>query len=191
MTLADEFARIKKDHNVAMRARAARAVLGASVLRVFAKDTKADLFEALTSIPVNDLRTVRTEPRFRTWFERQLRVIDRAIAKRNRSNARILPGAKWGHATKVLSLFVREIVSNSRFFGDEDARRLESFLYVPLDSINIGRLRDVGTRLPFSLIREVDTSRKFYQTQDLLRDEARHVGVPRIWFDDNWAIRDR
>ena len=27
------------------------------------------------------------------------------------------------------------------------------------------------------------------RAQDLLEREARRVGVPRVWFDDNWAVR--
>lgn len=189
MGLADEYARIKRTHRDAVQVRAARVVLGASVLRVFAPNTKQDLFESLRAIPIFELRHIRTQRQFRTWFERQLRAVDRAIAKRNSHNDRIQPGAKWGHGTKVLTLFLREIVSHTRLFDDEEGARLELLLYVPLDSINIDRLRDIGAALPFSLIREIDTSRKFYGAQELLEREARRVGVPRVWFDDNWAVR--
>ena len=65
-------------------------------------------------------------------------------------------------------MFLREIVSHTRLFDDEEGARLEPLLYVPLDSINIDRLRDIGAALPFLLIREIDTSRKFYGAQELL-----------------------
>jgi hypothetical protein len=188
--LVTEFRRLGREHAHALQSRAARVVLGASVTRVFVKETKEDLFKALSAVPVSAIRSVRTDRQFKAWFEQQLTVVHRAISKRNRTNKRILPGARWGHASKVLTIFVREVVSHSSLLTDKERHRLEPFLFVPLDSINIKRLHKLGVRLPFSLIREIDTAEKFYKVQDLLGRAAASVGVPRVWFDDNWAARE-
>jgi len=43
--------------------------------------------------------------------------------------------------------------------------------------------------LPFKAIKEIDTTEKFYDVQELLGEAAAKVGVPRVWFDDNWGDR--
>jgi hypothetical protein len=190
MPLLAEYERLRSDHRKAMQHRIARTTLGSSVMRVFARGTRPDLIAAFTSIPVAELRAVPDEDAFRPWFERHLAATAGAISRRNAKNRRIQPGARWGHGTKVLTIFLREMVAHSRFFRDEEVKRIEPLLYVPLDSITMGRLRDLGIRLPFKRIREIDSARKFYDVQDALGAAAGQVGVPRVWFDDNWGDRD-
>jgi len=88
------------------------------------------------------------------WFDIQLDRLARAIKPLNSRNHRIAPGEKWGHATKILTLFVRDLVLKSRYFHDKDAKRIPQFLHAPIDGIVIKRLRKLGVRLPFSKIKE-------------------------------------
>lgn len=141
-------------------------------------------------VPVGELRAIRTEEEFRPWFERHLAVLTLAILRKNAGNERVQPGVKWGHATKVQTIFLREMVSHTRLFAQRDVDRLERLLYVPLDSITMKRLRDLGQRLPFRRIKDIDTAKKFYDVQDALGEAARKAGAPRVWFDDNWGDRD-
>jgi hypothetical protein len=164
-------------------------VLGPSVVRVYRKGSNKSLFPVLVDIPVDELGEVRAPEQFRTWFEAQLEVLAAAIDRLNQGNDKIYPGYKWGHATKVLTLYLREIVLNSRYFKDAEADRLAVFLYIPIDDIAMKRLTKLGYRLPFSAIKQIDTPEKFYRTQEILRQAAARVGVPRIWFDDNWGDR--
>jgi hypothetical protein len=106
---------------------------------------------------------------------------------RNGDNPRVQPGLRWGHATKLLSLTVAGIVVGSRFFSDAEVDRIQPWLYCPIDSRIIQRLKDLGYAPPFERIKEIDSAEKFYSTQELLGASARQVGVPRILFDDNWA----
>ena len=103
----------------------ARTTLGASVLRVFAEGTRQDLTDAFVRIPVGELRDLSDEATFRPWFEHRLEATARAIARRNAKNARVQPGAKWGHGTKVLTIFLREMVAHSRFFRDDEVEKIE------------------------------------------------------------------
>jgi hypothetical protein len=107
-----------------------------------------------------------------------------------RWHAGLQAGAKWGHSTKVLTIFLREMVSHTRLFRDDEVPRIERLLYVPLDSITMERLRALKMRLPFKRIREIDTAKKFYDVQTALGAAAREAGVPRVWFDDNWSDRE-
>lgn len=94
-----------------------------------------------------------------------------------------------GTFCKVLSLYLRDLVLHTRYFTDAQACAMSDWLYVPIDSILIERLRSLGVNIPFRQIREVDSEGKFYEVQKLLADAAAKVGVPRVWFDDNWADR--
>lgn len=167
----------------------ARVTLGGSVIRVFEPGTKSDLLLALANLPIDDLPDI-SDVEFKHWFECQLAVIAKCINKRNKNNTRVQPGYKWGHATKVLTIYLREMVSHSRYFGDADAQRIEHLLYCPIDRITIASLKAVGHRpTGFERIKEIDTPRKFYGVQELLGRVAKQLDVPRVWFDDGWGDR--
>ncbi len=86
----------------------------------------------------------------------------------------------------MLSLFVRDLVLFSRYFTEDEARRIEPWLYCPIDRIVMDRLRRVGFNPGVSTIREVDEA-VFWSIQDGLSMAANDVGVPRVWFDDVWS----
>ncbi|MHB9075662.1 MAG: hypothetical protein ACYC6G_19325 [Desulfobaccales bacterium] len=189
MNLITEFERIKKDHKQALRRTGARVVLGSSVIRVFQTGTKERLLLLLSGIPVEEMPSINGQKEFRSWFEHWLDVLAQEIKKLNPDNSRIHPGYKWGHATKILTLYIREIVLNSRYFTDAQVQIVAPWLYIPIDNIAMQRLAKLGYPLPFKSIKEIDTPGKFYEVQDLLSQAADEVGVPRIWFDDNWGDR--
>ncbi len=187
--LEDEFERIAAGHRAAHRARAARVVLGPSVVRVFAAGTKPGLQARLEQIPVDDLLTIVDADGFRTWYEEQLQSVATEIRKRDAKRARILPGIKWGHSAKVLSLFLRDLVEQCRYFTDAESRAIVPWLHVPVDSLVMKRLRRCGVALPVQQIKEIATAKQFYAIQDCLEAAAQRAGIPRVWFDDNWAKR--
>ena len=89
----------------------------------------------------------------------------------------------------MLALYCRDIVLRTRYFTEKDVNRLLPWLYVPIDSMVINKLRACGVRLPFTLIKEIDTEHKFFNTQELLGTAAKQVGIARIHFDDVWMDR--
>ena len=189
MELDREFERIKLDHPKALKTTAARVVLGSSVIRVFEKGTKKKLMVVLARIKIDGLYKVRNQRQFKLWFEKELNKVAVAVRKANLANCRIYPGYKWGHSTKILTLYIREMVLKSRYFDDDQVKRIRNWLYIPIDSIAIKRLRELGEKLPFNNIKEIRTSKMFYGTQDVLDKAAVKANVPRIWFDDNWGDR--
>ena len=189
MKLEREFERIKLNHRKALKATAARVVLGPSVVRVFQKGTKNRLMPVLARIDIEGLSRRKNQQQFKLWFEKQLDKVSVAVRKANRANSRIYPGYKWGHSTKILTLYIREMILNSRFFNDSQVRRISKWLYTPIDGIAIKRLRKLGVKLPFKNIKEIRTSEMFYWIQDILGEAAKEAGAPRVWFDDNWGDR--
>jgi len=188
-TLVEEFRGIRKNHKKALQTRVARTILAPSIMRVFQAGTKHVLFDLLSGMDLESLRRLRGEDAFRRWFEDSLARVASRIKKRNPTNDRIYPGDKWGHGAKVLTVFVKNIVFFSRCFNEREIRRIQPWLYAPLDSIVIKRLRRLGVRLPFRHIKEIDSARKFCAVQDELGRAARQARVPRILFDDIWGDR--
>lgn len=188
-SLISEYRRIADQHADADRHFYARAVLGSSVIRVFQKGSKLIMMRALLRLDVASLQNVCNESDFRGLFENQLEYLARSIRRSNRQNSRVKPGLKWGHATKILCLYHRGMVLHSRFFEEHTADRLSDFLFAPIDNIVINRLVKLGYDPGVSNIKSIDTKQKFFKIQDDLRFAAKKVGIPRVWFDDNWGDR--
>jgi hypothetical protein len=189
MSIVTEFERIRREHRQALRHRGARVTLGSSVVRVFTPGTKDKLFPILVEIPLEEMTRLKNQQEFRTWFEHWLEVLAEVIKRHNPHNRKIHPGYNWGHAAKILTLYLREMVLNSRYFSDEEVLGIAPLLYTPIDTIAIRRLTQLGHVPPFRAIREINTPEKFYGVQELLGEGAARVRVPRIWFDDNWGDR--
>jgi hypothetical protein len=91
----------------------------------------------------------------------------------------------------VLALYLRDLVLYSRYFPDADVERIAFWLYCPVDSIVMKRMRELGEKPGVFLISGIDSARKFWHVQDTLGIAAERAGVPRVWFDDNWGDRER
>jgi hypothetical protein len=159
-------------------------------MRVFRGGTRDLLVPGLRDLPVNRLPRLGSQEDYRVWYESSLEVVSSVLEHHNAENPRVNPGLKWGHATKILSIYVAGIVLWSRYFQDAEVRRLEPWLYCPIDSKVMERLEALGTVLGFSRIKDISSPDQFYYVQQALGKAASKVGVPRIWFDDNWALGD-
>ncbi len=186
--LVDEFARIGSVHTEAVVRTVARGALPPSVSRVFAAGTKDAVVELLPSLPIEALRGLASQDDFRAWFVEALQLVAAEILRLNPPQIRrgIHPGYDWGHGTKVLSLFVRDLVLHSRHFSRGDVETLQWWLYCPVDGIVITRLRRLGADPGVRLIREISED-TFWSIQDQLSIAAAEAGVPRVWFDDIWS----
>ena len=191
--LDEEYRRIATAHRAATRHFTARSCIPASVTRVFATGTKAALLPVLAAIPVDELPALGSQVEFRAWFERHLDTVGTAILRLNPPAVRpgIHPGYKWGHATKVLALYLRDLVLFSRYFPDADAERIAFWLYCPVDSVVMKRMRELREQPGVFQISGIDSPARFWRIQDTLGTAAARAGVPRVWFDDNWGDRDR
>ncbi|GMV91860.1 MAG: hypothetical protein AMXMBFR82_16380 [Candidatus Hydrogenedentota bacterium] len=174
------------DEKTAVRQRTAREVLGASVIRVFRKGTRPHLISCLERVKIDGVLALSNEAAFRNWFERELEKVARVIRRHNPNRPQIEPGYKWGHASKILCLYCRDMVLRTRYFSEKDAVRISPWLYVPIDGIVIRQLRECGVALCFRQIREIDRREKFFALQDLLGAAAAEFGKPRVLFDDLW-----
>lgn len=185
--LVENFREIKIRQKDSAIKRTALVTLGASLIRVFEKKTKEDLLEVLGSVPIADLRKINSESKFETFYKLQLNRIERAVLKRNAKNKKLGKGLKWGHCTKVLSIFLREIVLRSRIFPDTRVDQLKPFLYAPLDSKVLRRLRKCGLAKVPHKINKLKTARQFWELQESIRKAAKEAGTFAIYLDDVWV----
>jgi len=189
MTLREEYEQVEIDHRTAILKRVAKVCFSGSTARVLGNSKQ--IKKALGIINVDDLLTLKSEAAFKDWFEKQLAKVVHHIPTETTKDKPISDGARqWGYGAKILNLFLMDAVLHCRHFTDEEADRIQYLLYVPLDSKVINRITERGEELPFEKIKEIDSSKKFYDIQCKLGQNAQQVGIPRIWLDDIWANDD-
>lgn len=94
---------------------------------------------------------------------------------------------RWGHFAKLVNIIIYELVANNEVMTYEEAERLRRLIHLPIDQKVLGLVRRLrpGIRLPRKLL---DMSESEYAAiQRAIRDEARRLGVPAIWFEDAYA----
>ena len=185
--LITKFKELQADERHAMLARQTKAMLGPSVVRVFKKDTKKDVAPALLKLDLLRLERCREQGQFDQFYFSALNKVDAAVLIRNSKNRRIGKGHKWGHAAKVLSLYLRGVVLHTRYFDDKTAGRLKKWLYVPVDRVVIKALRQCDVKLPARSIKGIDSKAKFLKFQKPLTIAAEQAHAARLVFDDVWS----
>ena len=86
------FVAIRDGERHAVKSRSAREVLGSSVIRVFARDTKPVLLEQLLRVDMDMLPLVTSEAAYRGWFIMELDALARVIKRCNPDRPGIYPG---------------------------------------------------------------------------------------------------
>jgi len=195
--LIEEYQRIKDHHRQAIIIRVARVCFSGSTGRVFPKAENKNeksantiMKETMATIDVDTLPAIKTQEVFKEWFEKKLDLVTNVIPVMNSHGKKINDCArKWGYGAKILCLFLRDMIENCQYFNIDEVEETRKCLYVPIDDIIIKKLTECGVTLSFNKIEEIDTPEKFYYVQDILQKVAVEVGVPRVWFDDNWGDR--
>jgi len=185
LALIEEFRRIREGHHDATRRTIARGAIPGSVSRVFVSGSRAKAVDVLESLPVDALIELDNAS-FDDWFAELLPAVASSIQTRSKSGKprRATPGLMWGHPAKVLCIYLRDLVSFSRYFNEADARRAEFLLYCPIDGYVLEQIRELGIDPRADRILDVDSRAKFMAIQNQLAAAAREAKVPRVWFDD-------
>lgn len=185
--LLAEYRRIGEAHKRAIKRTVAEGMLGASILRVFSRGTKDDVVPVLLEIDFDALHAITSQVIFDSWFDAGVSRVAAALRIKNASKRECNPGIEWGHAAKIMSIFVRDIVERTAYFDGSTRDRLMPLLYNPLDSRVFNRLKELGWNGTVNKIKDVAAREDFYGLQETLGRAAREAGVPRVWFDDVWG----
>lgn len=200
MTLEKKFRELKqKDPKSLIIGHVARVCFSGSTVRGLRrpdnnkkKTISSKIRKALKGIEVNQLPKIKTQEKFKEWFEKQLEKVFVVIPCRTsgkKSQELSEDARRWGYAAKILCLFLKEVVEHRRYFTSEDAEKARRWLYCPIDSIVMSKLRECNVSLPFSQIKGIDKD-KFYNVQKQLGNAAKNEGVSRILFDYVWSERE-
>ncbi len=187
--LVEDFKRLKQRREVSIKCRCARVNLTSSVIRVFASGSKPRLFKHLVEIDLTQFVSLSSEHEFQHWYFGELDRLSTLIRSLNNGASRLGQGLKWGHAHKVLALYLADFLRIHRWNTLSQRDRVEKWLYCPVDSVVINRLRELKITPPAERINQI-TEKKFHEFQNLLQAAASKANVPRIWFDDHWGSRD-
>jgi hypothetical protein len=105
-------------------------------------------------------------------------------------------GLRFGHAAKLMNLYVKELLSRREVLAARDFRQLWKHAHVPLDRIVFDSFRcdfpecahEIGLAKHPSI--KSLSERQYDEIQDLIRTAARREGLPAIAYDLCWAIRE-
>lgn len=191
------FAEIGRKHRKVVPHLVARMAFTPSTLRTFAPGDRVQTRDKITKyvlrrVDPSYLRRLRTQDRFDRWVYDHVAGFPRTVRLRNGRPPR------FGHKAKLINLYLKTLTLSNELFDQRTARRLQGLLHVPLDSIilrcvwedfrraiGVAGLRKAQLQLP------AVTRRVYDQIQAILRAEAKKDGVPAVWYDDHWAIRER
>jgi len=173
------------------RGTAARAVTPGSVMRVFWPTTRMFVVDHLVTLDIDGLPRLGGQKAYRRWFVREVHRLGHTIDLLNRYNEAIRPGVVWGHAAKILNLYVREVACYRPYFSRRQADRIESWLYVPIDCEVLENLSLCNAPQEPKRICDVATRRQFFRIQQAIGLAARQERCRRIWFDDLRGETDR
>jgi len=200
--LVKKFRQIKSNIKDAIKKRTAKVCVGPSTIRVFPKKSVSKIKKALLRVDVNRMSRIKNQDSFKTWFESELTTVTKSIpkvitkvirskkknVKSKKKNIELRKARRWGYGAKILNMYLRDIVLHNHYFTDARVvERIKYYLYVPLDSKVINKLKKLDVHLDFSKIKEIDDENKFYNVQDELGVAAKNAGAPRVWFDYIWS----
>lgn len=190
--LLDVFKETKEKHQQALKNRFAREVLGSSIIRVFEKNSKNGLILSLTKkVDIDRLKKINNHSDYAKWHTVNLVPIAKEILKTNSNNKRISGGEKWGHAAKILNLYVFNcVLNNSALFTRKQSEILQNFLHVPIDNLIIKELKRCNQKVPSNNIKGITSKKHYDKFQEILSFHSKQINIPAIYFDDYvWGLR--
>ena len=93
-----------------------KIILGSSVIRAFSKGTKPLLMKGLKAIPINEIDQLTTQTEFDSWHKSQVGKIQTILVRGDKETARFGNGELYGHAAKVVNLYIGHLLLFSQYF---------------------------------------------------------------------------
>src|SRR5688572_7715832 len=168
-----------------VKKRICKIVLGSSVIRVFVEGTKYSLLKCLDNIPIDEVIKIQSQTAYDKWHYKQVNKVYICL-KSQRGNTKRIDndeGLKFGHATKIVNLFIGHLIFYSPYFKKKHTKCVYNFLHVPLDSKVFDALRVCSEQQVPSTIKEV-TKETYYSIQEEIRQHAVAYKIPPLCFDD-------
>lgn len=178
----------QENYKKAIKSRISKIILGSSVIRAFNKETKNDVLKSLLRIDVSKLYEISSIRGYDLWHNQKTASVYKALLKKNAKKfKKDLEGLKWGHATKILNLFMGHLLLYSPYFDNAKyIKRVYGYLHVPIDSKVFALLRQCGVDTPKSI--KSITKQDYNNIQEVLRTGAStHLIAPLLFDEYAWA----
>lgn len=164
--------------------RVAKVTLGSSVIRTFKSGTKEHLESALKKIDLDSLKLVKSKEQYDAWHLVQLNAVSKALSKTEGNGVKLGKGIKWGHAAKVLNIFIALLVFYSPVFeGYKNIGIIKNYLHAPFDSKVFKKLKELGVKDVPTSIKSIDLVRYRY-LQNVIYSAARNTRVSPFLLDE-------
>jgi hypothetical protein len=98
-----------------------------------------------------------------------------------------LAADRYGYFAKLVNIIVYEVASNRELLADADWQRLKMWLHVPLDSMVFAAIQSVLPSFPIPATLKGMKADEYWIIQKALRQLARKLEIPPVWFDDAWS----
>ena len=96
-------------------------------------------------------------------------------------------GLRYGHATKILNIYVGLLVFYSPYFDPKKVKTVKHFLHVPLDSKVFKDLRRCTIKPVPKTIKDIDES-SYNRLQEVIRKAALEKKLPPFYLDEySWT----
>jgi hypothetical protein len=189
-TISEIFNILKNENSYKpyIKKRIIKIILGSSVIRALPPKSKPSLMTCLDSIALKQLHEVNSQETFDIWHKKQVSKVEACLVKCNAKSQRFEKDEQlFGHAIKVLNLFMGHLVLNSEYFSQEVKARTKYLLHVPLDSKVFSALKnEPGLNVP-KYIKSL-TPGTYQAIQKKIREFATKANLPSIYLDDYaWA----
>lgn len=174
----------KEDHLEAVVKRRIKFVVEKGAMaRLFKKHSHQALKRAVRQrIDLQHLKSMKLAKDFDQWHRGI--VIDECWVN---YTTRSIEQVRWGHFAKLVNIILYELVANNEIMTYEEAEQLRGLLHLPIDQKVLDVVRSLcpGISLPQKLLGMSETD--YLTIQRTIREEARKLRIPAIWFEDAYA----
>ncbi len=177
-------------HKGLIKKRIIKIILGSSVIRALPAGTKPILMPCLESLPVYELLKTNSQKAFNIWHKKQVAKVKKCLIRCNKESKRFDKDEQlFGHAAKILNLFLSHLVLYSAYFSQHVIIKTKYFLHVPLDRNVFSAIGvDESLKAPTSI--KSLKSKTYYLIQDAIRESAAKSDLPAIYFDEYAWTKD-
>ena len=173
----------ERHHEALVRRRIKFVVEKGAMARLFKRGTHQGLQqELLRRVVPARLSALRSRNEYDAWL---LHTVELECWRPYSRNG--LKDDRWGYFAKLLNIIVYEIIANRELLAEEDWRRLQPFLHLPIDSTVTYQMSRLDPKFPAVWTLKGMTKGHYLAVQGAARALAERHGVPPIWFEAAWS----
>lgn len=182
VSVTPEWGAIQEHRAAVLRRRIKYVVELGAMARLFQKGQHKALQSALARLLLPaTIANIHTRAEYDHWIVSLVRL---PLWRRFSRNG--LKADRWAYFAKLINIIIYDVTSNRELFDEQDWLRVRDWLHVPLDSYVLKGAREVCGELRAGSLQGI-TQNEYLNIQRALREGARRLKRPAIWFEDAYA----